>query len=317
MAGAAAPRVAILLATFNGARFLPAQLQSFVVQSMADWVLYWRDDGSSDGTVAVMEAFAASAGAGRCVHVSEPPGRLGPTGNFMALLRAAAHVGAVAFADQDDVWLPDKLAIGLGQLGDAEPTLYCSRQLLVDEELRPLGESAPLRPPPPFPAALTQNIATGCTVLLNQPAAGLIARSRPPSSSLHDWWSYLVVSAHGGRLVTDSTPTVLYRQHRGNVVGAPLSMRQRAVAALRRGPDVFMAVLQAHVAALRAQPDLLSPAALAALETVHRGLRGGMRQRLAALRLGGMQRQTWQETLLFRCWFLLGARRGRVLESVP
>ena len=65
-------------------------------------------------------------------------------------------------------------------------------------------------------------------------AAALIARSRPPSSSLHDWWSYLVVSAHGGSLVADPTPTVMYRQHPANIVGAPLSMRRRAVAAWRR-----------------------------------------------------------------------------------
>ena len=303
----APPRVAVLLATFNGAQFLPAQLESFAAQTLTDWVLYWRDDGSTDETVTVMQAFAAGAGAGRCVHVATPPGRLGPTGNFMALLRAAADADVVAFADQDDVWLPDKLALGIASLGwGTEPTLYCSRQFLVDAELRPLGPSAALCAPGPFPAALTQNIATGCTVLLNRAAAGLIARSRPPSSSLHDWWSYLVVSAHGGRLVTDPTPTVMYRQHGANVVGAPQSTRRRAMAALQRGPDVFMNVLRAHVAALRAQPDLLSPAAAAALEVVHHGLHGNLRQRLAALRLRGMQRQTWQETLLFRWWFLVG-----------
>ena len=299
------PQVAILLATYNGARFLPAQLQSIAAQTLENWVLYWRDDGSTDATVEVMRAFGA--GAGRFVQVASPPGRLGPTGSFMALLRAVADAEAVAFADQDDVWLPDKLATGLAALDrSSRPTLYCSRQLLVDAELRPLGESGPLPAPPPFPAALTQNVATGCTVLLNRAAAGLIARSRPPSSSLHDWWSYLVVSAHGGRLVMDPRPTVLYRQHSGNVVGAPQSMRRRAIAALERGPDVFMNVLRAHVAALRAQPDLLSPTAASALEIVHRGLIGGVRQRLAALHLRELRRQTWQETLLFRWWFLVG-----------
>ena len=299
------PRVAIVLATFNGAPFLPAQLDSFVRQT-AEWVLYWRDDGSTDGTVAVMEAFAAGAGAGRCVRVAEPPGRVGPTDNFMALLRAAGRVDAVAFADQDDVWLPNKLALGASALAaHAGPALYCSRQVLVDAALRPLGESGPLRAPP-FPAALTQNVATGCTVMLNAAAAALVARSRPPSSSLHDWGSYLVVAAHGGQLLADQTPTVLYRQHPANLVGAPGSMRRRALAALARGPDVFMNVLRAHVAALRAQPELVSPAAADMLEVIHRGLHGGARERLAALRLPGMRRQTWQETLLFRWWFLVG-----------
>jgi len=302
-------RIAILLSTYNGEQFLADQLESLLRQTVADWVLFWRDDGSSDGTAGMMRRFMAGPGAGRCHPVLDPPGRLRPTGSFMALLRVAmmADVEAVAFADQDDVWLPNKLALAVAALGsDSRPTLYCSRQILVDRALRRIGMSASLRHPLGFPAALTQNVATGCTVVLNRAAAELVAGSHPPPATLHDWWSYLVVSAHGGRLVADATPTVLYRQHGGNVVGAPGSMGRRAVAALRRGPSVFMGVLRGHVAALRDQPDLLSPNAAAALDVVQAGLQGGVPQRLTALQLGGLSRQTWQETLLFRWWFLIG-----------
>ena len=69
-----------------------------------------------------------------------------------------------------------------------------------------------------------------------------------------------MVSAHGEFLVANQMPTVMYRQHPANIVGAPLSMRSRPLAALARGPDVFMNVLRAHVAALLAQSELLSPA---------------------------------------------------------
>lgn len=304
---ALAPRVAILLSTYNGARFLPAQLESIAGQKMADWVLYWRDDGSDDATVPIMQSFAAEVGTDRCVRV-EQPGRLGATASFMALLRAAAPSGlAAAFADQDDVWLPEKLDLALAALGESDvPALYCSRQLLVDETLAPLRESAPLRRAPDFPAALTQNIATGCTVVLNSAAARLVARSRAPGASLHDWWSYLVVTASGGRVIADPTPTVLYRQHGSNLVGAPPSMTHRARAALQRGPAVFMAVLRGHVAALRAQPELLSRESALVLEVVHRGLSGGWLARIRALRLPGLRRQNWQETALFRWWFLVG-----------
>lgn len=302
------PTVAVLLSTFNGEQFLDDQLQSLLRQTVADWVLYWRDDGSSDTTVDIMRRFMAGPGAGRCHAVLDPPGRLRPTGSFMALLRAAVKtdVAAVAFADQDDVWLPEKLSRAVAALQpDPRPALYCSRQLLVDEALRHIGVSARLHQPPGFPAALTQNVATGCTLVLNQAAARLVAGSRPPPATLHDWWSYLVVSAHGGRVVADATPTVLYRQHGGNAVGAPASMRRRFFEALRRGPGAFMAVLRGHVAALRAQPDLLTPDAAAALDVVQAGLQGGVPQRLAALQLGGLSRQTWQETLMFRLWFLV------------
>jgi len=308
-APASSVQVAILLSTYNGAQFLADQLDSLLRQTVADWLLYWRDDGSIDDTIEIMHRFMAGPGAGRCRAVLDPPGRLGATGSFMALLRVAAAAGAgtVAFADQDDVWLPEKLALAVAALGhDPRPALYCSRQILVDEALRRIGFSATLRQSMGFPAALTQNVATGCTVVLNRAAARLIASSHPPPATLHDWWSYLVVSATGGRLVADATPTVLYRQHGNNAVGAPASKRRRAIAALRRGPGVFMNVLRGHVAALREHPHLLSPDAAAALEVVEAGLQGGVTQRLAALQRCALSRQTWQETLLFRCWFLVG-----------
>ncbi len=304
---APAPRVAILLSTYNGARFLPGQLESFAAQSEQDWVLFWRDDGSTDETVAILQRFAAEAGPGRCVQVAGHD-HLGATGSFFALLLAAERLGVpLAFADQDDIWLPEKLGRALDALGGQDgPVLYCSRQLLVDEALQPVGVSASLRRPPCFPAALTQNIATGCTVVLNPAAAHLLAASRPPSGSLHDWWSYLVVTASGGRVIADAHPTVLYRQHGGNLVGAPRSAIRRARAALRRGPDAFMAVLRGHVTALLAQPELLSAENGRTLAVIDRALHGGIAARAQALRLPGLYRQTWPETALFCWWFLVG-----------
>ena len=307
MPPAARPRVTILLATYNGARFLAEQLDSFLTQTVRDWRLLWRDDGSTDETVAIMEAFTAGPAAGRAMRVEGAPGWLGPTATFMTLLRAAPQGQPVAFADQDDVWLPEKLALGLAAIApQADPTLYCSRQLLVDENLRVLSPSAPLRQQPGFPAALTQNIATGCTVMLNPAAVTLIAQSHPPSSTLHDWWSYLVISSVGGTLIMDPTPTVLYRQHGANMVGAPRSAHRRALAALIRGPDSFMNVFRGHVAALRAQPTLTSPNSIPLIETLHLALHGGWAERRQALRLPGFIRQAWVETMLFRWWFLLG-----------
>lgn len=299
--------VTIVLSTFNGAPFLPAQLDSFIAQTDVPWRLFWRDDGSSDDTVAVMQSFAAGPGAGRC-HRVDHGGHLGVTPSYMALLRAAVAQGAgvVAFSDQDDVWLPHKLSRSLGEIGaDPAPALYCSRQVLVDAALRPVCDSAPVRVRPGFGPALTQNIATGCTVLLNRAASTLVAGSVAPPATLHDWWSYLVIAAAGGRIVADDERTVLYRQHGSNAVGAPPSNLRRAIAALSRGPGVFMVVFRSHVAALQAQPDLLSPASRRTLEVVASGLSGGLPAKLRAL-AQGLRRQTRAETMLFRCWFLVG-----------
>ncbi len=300
-------RITVLLSTYDGTPYLGAQLASLLAQTYPDWVLLWRDDGSRDETPGIMASWMQGAGKGRCGAVG-PPGRLGPTPSFMTLLRAAADTDLVAFADQDDVWMPDKLAraaAALGAVPPGTPALYCARQVLVDAGLGRIGISAPIRPLG-FPAALTQNVATGCTVVMNRAAARLVAGSEPPSTSLHDWWSYLVVAAVGGRLVADATPVVLYRQHAGNLVGAPPSARRRAAAALRRGPGVFMHVLRENVAALRAQPGLVAPENRDALERIHHGLANGSGARLAALRTPGLRRQTWQETLLFRLWFMVG-----------
>ena len=306
-------RIAILLSTFAGERYLNDQLQSLLAQTHRDWVLYWRDDGSSDRTVTMMEAFARGPAAGRVVPVPGPEARLGAQASFFHLLAAALDADpdaeALAYADQDDVWLPEKLARGRLALAGAPaglPALYCARQILVDEHLRRIGLSVPVCRAPGFPGALTQNIATGCTVMLNPPAAALIAASRAPAETIHDWWSYLMVAAAGGRVLAYDTPTVLYRQHAGNLVGAPSSWPRRAVAALRRGPGAFMGVFRRNVAALEAHAHLLSPEARADLHAIQRALSGGRLSRAAILGMPGLRRQTWHETMLFRWWFLIG-----------
>ena len=306
------PRVAILLSTFNGEAFLREQLASLLSQTHENWVLYWRDDGSRDGTVAVMRDFSAAAGQGRCVQIVHPDSRQGVTASYMGLLAAVAPTlgdwDSVAFADQDDVWLPSKIERGLAALHRepmTRPALYSARQRLVDAALSPLGTSRPTRAGG-FPASLTQNIATGCTVMLNRAAARVVAASRPPPATLHDWWCYLVVSAAGGAVLQDDEAVVLYRQHAGNVVGCENSAWQRGIAAIRRGPGVFMAVLRQHVAALLANPDLLTDSARADLLVIDGALRGGWRPRVGALRRDGLARQSWAETLVFRTWFLFG-----------
>ncbi len=313
MSTAAGGHVRILLSTCNGAAFLREQLASFRAQSFPGWSVLWRDDGSSDATAAVMADFAAEVGPERCQRLAAPADKLGVRESFLALLRAAVpSLGpgdAVAFADQDDVWLPEKLARGMAALASLPPdvpALACARQILVDAALRPLGESPPLRRPPGFPAALTQNLATGCTILLNRRAAALIAGSRAPEATLHDWWSYLVVEAAGGRVLVDPAPLVLYRQHGANVVGAPGTTLGRARGALRRGPAAFMRIFRGHLAALAAQPGLLTEAALADVARLQAALAGGTAARLRVLGMPGLRRQTALETLTFRLWFLLG-----------
>ncbi len=314
-----ARRVAILLSTYDGARFLPEQLGSLLAQTHASWTLHWRDDGSRDGTAAIMRAFAAGPARGRCVEHAAPAGNVGVLASYMRLLRDVAptldEADAVAFADQDDVWLPGKLARGMAMLpagkgagqGTAQnATLYCARYWRVDAGLNRVAQSERLRRPAGFPQALTQNIATGCTIMLTPAAARLVAASAPPPGTLHDWWCYLLVSAAGGAVLRDETPVLLYRQHQGNAVGAPPGFAARAIAALRRGPTQFATLLRAHVASLRAQPQALSTASADVLAALDRDLSGGVASRVRALATPGLRRQGWWETGAFRLWVLIG-----------
>ena len=317
LARAADPHVAILLSTCNGAAFLSAQLRSFQDQTHGNWTLFWRDDGSTDGTVPILEKFAAAEP--RCVRIAAPAGRLGATASFLALLRAAAPglgpTDLVAFSDQDDVWLPAKLARGIAALTaeprDGGPALYCARQTVVDAGLRPIAASPRLRHRPGFRAALAQNVAVGCTILLNPPAVALVAGLTAPQRTYHDWWCYLVVTAAGGRCLHDDAEVILYRQHPGNTVGTPRSTPRRALAALRRGPTAFMNLLRGHLAALAARPELLSAAARRDVALLDAALRGGVRERLGALRALRLRRQTLAETAALYLWFLLGGSGGR------
>jgi glycosyltransferase involved in cell wall biosynthesis len=308
--GATLPPVSVLLSTFNGRRHLQPQLRSIANQTYRGWTLLWRDDGSTDGTSDLVETFAHEIGEERCVPLAAAPGHLGIAGSFLTLLRHVPAGHIAAFADQDDVWLPEKLARGVAALElvpDDQPALYCARQYLVDESLSPLGLSPHPGLTAGFPAALTQNVATGCTVMLNHAAVALVAASDPPEGTLHDWWSYLLISAAGGRLLADPVPVVLYRQHASNAVGAPHSPLRRGVMALRRGPDAFMQLFRRHVAALAASNLALSPAAAHDLRVLERALEGGLLARLRAMRqIRSLIRRTRLETLLFRLWFLIG-----------
>ena len=189
MTGEAEAPCAILLATYQGERYLAAQLESLAGQRHGAWQLLWRDDGSTDRTVALLNDFAAARPPGAVRHVETPAERLGAMGSFMALLAAAPDDAPAAFCDQDDVWLPDKLERALAALAavpPGRPALYCARQRIVAEDLLELGLSPALRRPPGFRNALVQNIATGCTLVLNPAARRLVLSVPPPAGSMHD-----------------------------------------------------------------------------------------------------------------------------------
>jgi glycosyltransferase involved in cell wall biosynthesis len=219
----------ILLATFHGAAFLPAQLDSLLAQTFQDFRIVVRDDGSTDGTLAVLERYAG-AHPGR-IEILPPDGkRLGASGSFARLL-AESRAPYLMFCDQDDVWLPDKVAVTLSAMRDVErvhgtqtPILVNTDLKVVDEQLRVIDESLwhyqRIHPErlKQLSRVLVQNFATGCTVMINRALADL-ASPIPAQAMMHDWWLALVATRFG-QTAPLRTPTVLYRQHGRNDIGA-------------------------------------------------------------------------------------------------
>ena len=220
------PQIHILMATFNGAAYLREQLDSIAAQEHTHWVLWISDDGSTDETLAICNAFAEQQPSRR-VQLLNGPAK-GPTANFFHLLqsvRADDPSDLFAFADQDDVWLPEKLSRAVTALKglDAvpqQPALYGALTRLVDEKLRPTGVSERPLQPMGFGNALLQNVVSGNTMVFNAALLERLRHIRPEHAVWHDWSAYQTVTGCGGRIHFDTTPCLLYRQHDGNLVGS-------------------------------------------------------------------------------------------------
>ena len=218
-------RVNVLLATYNGSKFLREQLDSIESQTLPVARITVRDDGSTDSTLSLLEERAAGR-SGMCL-LRGP--RLGVANNFFALLaNPDEESDFFAFSDQDDVWMPAKLENALSMLvphSSGEPLLYCSRLEYVDAQLEHRGYSkTPTQVG--LANALVENVATGCTIVLNRAARRIIIERLPAKALMHDWWCYLVVSAFG-KVIYDERSGLKYRLHGRNAIGAPTNVFQQ------------------------------------------------------------------------------------------
>jgi glycosyltransferase involved in cell wall biosynthesis len=299
-------RVNVLLATYNGAKYLHEQLQSIESQTLPAFRVTIRDDGSVDGTLSQLEEWAA----GRpIVRLLRGP-RLGVTKNFFALLASSDEDSDFfSFADQDDVWLPDKIENAVSSLSRHsadKPLLYCSRLEYVDEELSHLGYSRiPRRIS--FANALVQNVATGCTMMLNRRARDMICKSLPEKALLHDWWCYLTVSAFG-TAIFDERPAIKYRQHMNNRVGATVSRLElfnRRLEKFFRQESTGRQLVDQAAEFKRCFGDLIGAREKETLERFL-SVRGGLWRRASYTATMDVRRQSWIDTAILRTMILIG-----------
>ena len=216
------PEIAILLCTYNGQAYLNEQLDSIATQTYPYWALWVSDDGSKDDTLSILTKYKSKWSTDR-LSIKQGPQK-GFATNFLTLsCREDIQAEYYAFCDQDDIWEVDKLQNALRHLETIPanmPALYMSRTLLVDADNHPLGLSPHFHFPPSFIHALTQNMATGNTMIFNHAACLLLREAgKDVSVVAHDWWLYLLVTGVGGKIFSETNPTLRYRQHNNNVVG--------------------------------------------------------------------------------------------------
>jgi glycosyltransferase involved in cell wall biosynthesis len=291
---AAATDATILLATLNGARWIERQLHSIESQ---DWQgnihVLVSDDGSTDGTLAQLDAWRSRWTRG-AFTIEEGP-RDGHAANFRRLvLRAPAGHGLYAYSDQDDIWMPRKLSMADAELrARSGPALTCGSTLLIDESDRVIGRSIRFSRPPSFRNALVQSIAGGNTMVLNAMAFELVRQGFERTSFVsHDWFSYMLVSGAGGAVIYSDDPSVAYRQHDCNAVGANTSFGARVSRIGRLMNGSFRRWNDKNLAALQCCRSILSANARETLDLFAQARDGAPVARLLNLRDSGCYRQT-------------------------
>ncbi len=303
LASGAGPLVAILMGTKNGARFLPEQLDSLVAQTHQNWVLIASDDGSADDTLRILKAYQAKWPAGKLI-IKEGP-KQGFCVNFLSMAcDPSIKADYCAFCDQDDVWLPNKLEVAVGNIVANQvhrdvtlPYLYCGRTAYVAFDLKPLGLSPFFVFPPSFRNALIQSIAGGNTMVFNQRVKDMLERVGVVDVPSHDWWVYQLTSAADGLVYYDKTPQILYRQHPSALIGGNSSIlaKLKRVAMLLQG--CFFDWTNQNLTALSRAKSEISKSNSDIL-TLFVTLRDAkLKDRFRLLEVCGLYRQTWGGTL--------------------
>lgn len=211
--------VTVLMSTYNGEAYLQQQIESILSQQDVSVCLHIRDDASSDGTRGILGQF------GDDDRVSVYLGHnVGPSLSFMKLIYDdKSHADYYAFADQDDLWLPNKLSKAIGLLNSMpEKTLYASNQIIANSDGEAIGMRYDSLPPTDLLNIIDKNYLSGCTMVMSNSLFNLVKETHPSekvlSSRMHDTWVASLAALTEG-IVYDEDSCIYYRQHNTNVVG--------------------------------------------------------------------------------------------------
>lgn len=217
-------KVAILLAAYNGAKYLNEQINSILAQTHSEWRLFIRDDGSTDETLRIIQDAALAQE--KVVFLEDDFGSTGSAaGNFFKLLDSIDLSGFdfVLFADQDDIWAPIKIEQAVRMLKKNDADCYSSNLISFNNDNGKVSFIDKAQPQKKFDY-LFQGGSAGCTYCLSKKAAILICERLRGFDNFkglsHDWLVYAICRSHKLKWVFDSGAYVFYRQHSSNVFGS-------------------------------------------------------------------------------------------------
>jgi len=243
--------ISILMATYNGEKYIEEQLESLFTQTNTDFILYIQDDASTDSTWKILNRFYEKYP--EKIRLSQLEKNTGNAKfNFLELM-ARVQDDYIMLCDQDDVWLPTKIEETLAKMKEME-TEYPNQPIIVHTDLTVVDKDLNIISPSfkyamesdftrnAFPQLLIQNILTGCTCMYNRRLSEYLVR-KPNYCIMHDWWLMLIASAFG-KIGHIDKPTILYRQHGENSVGAQ-NFRTLAyvLERVRKGNEIKKAIL--------------------------------------------------------------------------
>lgn len=219
----------ILMAVYNGEKYIKDQIDSIINQTISNWRLVILDDCSTDSTLDILNEYRQKYPEKIVVHTNEKNSG-GAKENFFKLVKFSKY-NYIMFCDHDDVWKKDKIEktyrcmLELEQkvASPQEPLLVHTDLNVVDENLKLIDQSMVKTQKlnvydNRLCKLLTQGSVTGCTMMVNANLLNMMGEFSE-EIIMHDWWASLIASAFG-KMAFLNDPTILYRQHQSNQVGA-------------------------------------------------------------------------------------------------